>query len=253
MSAYIIRRIIVGVVLLLAMSLVTFLLFFAARSTPRSRAGRMHPPGRARSGRPSVTTSRSPGSDGLPQGPRGGRDYPGDPELRRRKRPSWSRTVRRRASATPKASADGQRSGRSRPGLGLGRAGGLRALDLLRHPPRRHRRGHEGTLTDRGLVAADTGDLCDADVLRRQLPAQVRGPEVAAGAFPEYAHHQRCLGLVDQAVPARPHPGAVLHGRLRPDDPRLRAGVVGEDYMRTAKAKGLARGWCCSSTGCAQR
>ena len=105
MFAYIVRRVFAGVIMLIVMSLVTFLLFFASPVDPAQFAcGKNCSPGAAGTDHARRSATTSPiivqWADFL-KGVVKGREYPNDPQLREDAPQTDRRTARPRAWATP--------------------------------------------------------------------------------------------------------------------------------------------------------
>ena len=114
---------------------------------------------------------------------------------------------------------------------------------------------HKGTIIDRGIVGLDADRLRVPDVLHRALPVQVRRHQVGDGAVPRVhtiAEGGARAWLLGLFLPGLTLALLFMAGYVR----MTRAFVLesmSEDYIRTAKAKGLSRARCCSSTACEPR
>ena len=256
MFAYIVRRLVAGSSLLIVMSIVTFALFFASPSTRPFACGkncsaprRRRPPRR----RSATTTPVVQWTDFV-KGIFAGRDYPDDPELQR-EGPRDHRPLRRSLPGLLAATPDGQRPDQGRlPGLDLAGDRRVHPVDHRRRAVRADRRREARAPPRPRHRRLRAGRLRLPDLLRRP-PALIRRHQVGLVAVPALRHHRRrrIRRLAHSLLLPGDDAGAVLHGRLRPDDPRLRARVDERGLRPHRPAKGLSPRKCSSSTPCAPR
>ena len=177
MFAYIVRRLVAVVIMLFVMSIVTFLLFFAAPTDPaRLTCGKNCTPAAHRG-----ATGKALGFDkpiavqygDFVKGIVVGRDYPDDPELRK----AAPEHVAHVPGPVPGLLAVQTTSGH-RPDQGRAARHALARPRRLRHVDRRRRRSsassprcNEGTVVDRGIVGISLVFYSLPDLLHRPAPA----------------------------------------------------------------------------------
>ena len=138
------------------------------------------------------------------------------------------------------------------PDLGLPRARRLRHLDHRRRPVRRHRRADQGHVPRPRPRRPDPGLLRVPDVLHRPVPLQATSPSSGSlvASTPPTRRSRRAASvgwLSSLFLPgADARPG--LHGRLRPDDPGVRAGVDDRGLHPHRQGQGPERRARCSSS-----
>ena len=259
MWAYIVRRVLMGLVLLLALTLVTFILFFASRSIPRgSPAARTAP--RSSSdvtrARRSATTSRptSSGRDFI-KGVVVGRDFPVGPGASQQAAPAARDPLRGAVPRLlPAQRQDGQRADREAAPVSISLAIVALVMWLI-----------GGVLF--GILAAVTkGSFLDRGIVGMTLIAYafptffiavflLKYVVVKWGifAYPSYSpiEEGRACGPGSATCSCRPSRWRWSSWRLRPDDPRVRARVAERGLHPDREGQGPAAvEQCCSSTGC---
>ena len=212
MLAYVIRRLFVGVIMLIVMSLVTFVLFFASPIDPgRYACGKNCSPAQIKQ------TNKALGYDkpvieqwtDFLKGVVQGRDYPDDPELRAAApelvthcpAPCFGYSVVNTETVNTLMKEAFPVS------LSISLAA-LVHVAVLRRPVRHDSRGpkrHGHRPRDRRDLA---GPLCLPALLHRALPVQVRGHQVAVGGGPRLHPDRRGRrrGVADVPAAARASP-----------------------------------------------
>ena len=231
MFAYIVRRSFAGFIMLILMSFVTYMLFFMGPIHPeRYACGKNCSPAQQEQTKKALGYDKPAvvqWTDFL-KGTVQGRTYPDDEALQKAApqnvvecpAPCLGYSVVNTTTVN-----DGDQG--HLPGVDVAGADGLHHVDGGRRALRRHRgpqEGHHHRPRDRRHLA---GLLCVPHFLRRALPAQVPGDQVADRPDSRVRQHRRRRGraLAAGTPAAEPDPGPVLHGRLRPDDTRVRARV----------------------------